>query len=225
MKRFVFILPLAICFNWTANAQELPHNMRRSPQEVLGTISPDETDMCVVQGFADPYLSMKDVGQRKEFRWRIRVPNGSTFNIAWATQKIPAEGFPKAKDRMISPKSPLPSAMGDVVIVVRADGRKEPTLEISVFGEFPQNLPHAVQDPNGKEIRVFPDLKNASYYNAILINNAKWLPYWKETKPKLENLDRREPVRIEPSGNHWLMKHVIEKEGEQEGFGIWLEFK
>jgi hypothetical protein len=116
------------------------------------------------------------------------------------------------------------NSAGDVVIVLRANGEPQASLELSAYGEFPQNMPFEIQEPQGKRLKVIPDRKNASYYNSITVQEASWLPYWKQVEPKLENLDRKQEVRLSPVGKHQLMKHYTEIDGQQQGFVVWLEF-
>jgi hypothetical protein len=208
-----------------ALAQDLPANLRRSAAEVLGTINPDEVDDCIVRAFADPYPSLNGDRKSREFRWRVRVPDGTNFNVAWAYGAIPNEEFPTSGRKMITKESPLPANAGDVVIIVRANGEPNASLELSLYGEFPQKMPFELQDPEGQKLKVIPDRKNANYYNSVMVRDADWLPYWKEGEPKLENLDRNKETRLSPEGKHMLMKHYLEVDGKQQGFAVWLEFK
>ena len=220
----VFALLFLGAFPCSVRGQEIPANLRRSGEEILGTISPNETNFCVVKRFFDPYPSFADA-QRKEYRWRIRVPNGEAFNVAWTTGELPAEGFPISKNRLIPKRSRLPAAVGDVVIVVRAEGGDKPSLEINLFGEFPQPLPFSIEEPNGEKVQVTPNRLNATTYQGTFIKDATWLPYWKANELKVEDMDHQKETSFAPAGNHWLMKHVIEQDGKQIGYGIWLEFK
>lgn len=204
--------------------QELPPYLRRSADEILGTIDADEVDDCIVRAFADPYPSLNGDRKSREFRWRVRVPDGANFNVVWAYGTLPNEAFPKSGRKIINKTNPLPNSAGDVVIVLRANGEPQASLEISVYGEFPQNMPFEIQEPQGKKLKVIPDRKNASYYNSITVQEASWLPYWKQVEPKLENLDRKQEVRLSPVGKHQLMKHYTEIDGQQQGFVVWLEF-
>jgi hypothetical protein len=208
-----------------ALAQDLPANLRRSAAEVLGTINPDEVDDCIVQAFADPYPSLNGDRKSREFRWRVRVPDGANFNVTWAYGTIPNEEFPKSGRKIITKDRPLPASAGDVVIILRANGEPNASLELSLYGEFPQNMPFELQDPEGQKLKVIPDRKNANYYNSVMVRDADWLPYWKEGEPKLENLDRKKETRLSPEGKHVLMKHYLEVDRKQQGFAVWLEFK
>lgn len=221
----LFALMLLPCLIQNASAQDLPANLRRSAAEVLGTINPDEVDDCIVRAFADPYPSLNGDRKSREFRWRVRVPAGANFNVAWAYGAIPNDEFPKSGRKMIAKDSPLPVSAGDVVIIVRANGEPNASLELSLYGEFPQNVPFELQDPEGKKLTVIPDRKNANYYNSVTVRDADWLPYWKEGEPKLENLDRKKETRLSPEEKHMLMKHYLEVDGKQQGFAVWLEFK
>jgi len=208
----------------SAFPQELPANLRRSAAEILGTIDADEVDDCIVRAFADPYPSLNGDRKSREFRWRVRVPDGANFNIVWAYGTLPNEAFPKSGRKIIAKTNPMPKSAGDVVIILRANGEPQASLELAVYGEFPQNMPFEIQEPQGKKLKVIPDRKNANYYNSITVQDASWLPYWKEVEPKLENLDREQEVRLSPVGKHQLMKHYTEIDGQQQGFVVWLEF-
>lgn len=224
VQQHVIFSLLLLAFAQVSVGQDLPANIRRSAAELLGTIDPGESDDCIVRAFADPYPSLIGAEKSREFRWRVRVPDGSNFNVLLAYGSLPNEGFPKSGRKMIGKDNPLPATVGDVVIVLRANGEPNAALELSIFGEFPKNLPFELRDPEGKEVTVIPNRKNASYYDSLLVREADWIPYWKDVKPKLENLNREKETRLKPAGQHWLMKHFTEADGQQNGFAVWLEF-
>lgn len=208
-------------------AQELPAYMPYSATKVLGTIDADEVEDCIVQAFCDPYPSLNDFPKSKEYRWRVRVPSGTNFNVGWVHGELPHEKIPKTGLRLFPKSQPLPKSSGDVVIVIRVTGEPVSSFQIAVFGEFPPKNTAAfdLKDPAGKEIRVRPVPEDALFLQGANIKNADWLPYWKEVEPKLENLDRESENRLTPEGKHLLMKHYVELDGKQEGYAIWLEFK
>ena len=224
VQRHFILSFLLLVLSQVSFGQDLPANLRRSAAEVLGTIDPAESDDCIVRAFADPYPSLIGAEKSREFRWRIRVPNGSNFNLLLAHGSLPNEGFPKSGIKMIRKNNPLPATVGDIVIVLRAKGEPNASLELSIFGEFPQNLPFGLRDPEGKEVTVIPNRENASYYDSLLVREADWIPYWKDVKPKLENLSREKETRLKPEGQHWLMKHFTEVDVQQDGFAVWFEF-
>lgn len=225
LARFVVALFFVLSAIQYGSGQELPINIRRSAEEILGTIDPSEVDDCIVRGFADPYPSLNADLKRKEFRWRVRVPDGSRFNVRWAKGVLPDEGFPNSGEAMIAKDNRLPSDTGDVVIVLRATADPTPTLELSIFGEFPQNLPFGIKQPDGKELSVVPDRKNAVYIDTVVVRDATWLPYWQNKLPTLEGLDQAKSHRLQPKGEHLLMKHYVEREGKLRGYAVWLEFE
>lgn len=220
----IFCFLMGMC---SAIGQELPAYMRHSATKVLGTIDEDEVDDCIVQAFFDPYPSLSDFPKTKEYRWRVRVPSGSNFNVVWAYGVLPDEKIPKNGTRLFPKSQPLPRSSGDVVIVVRAMGEPLSTFQIAVFGEFPAkaNNTFDLKDPAGKEIRVKPILENTFALQGTNVKNIDWLPYWKELVPTLENLDRENENRLKPEGKHLLMRHYVELDGKQQGYAIWLEFK
>lgn len=185
------------------NADELPAFIRRTPEEILGTINPRVVEECVVKRFADPYPSPSASQDRKEYRWRVRVPDGSRVNILWAHGVLPDDGFPKDARRLIPNQSPLPSNVGDIVIVVRASNDARTQFEISIFPEFP-----------GKTTTI----------QSTSVINADWLPYWKNEKPTLIHPDDKAESRLAVEGQQLLMKHFVKERGVNNGFAIWLDF-
>lgn len=185
------------------HADDLPTHIRRTSAEILGTIEPSAVDECVVRRFADPYPSLSASQNRREYRWRVRVPDGSKVNIIWAHGALPEVGVPDNGRRMIPSKSALPSSPGDIVIVVRATNDVRKQFEISVFPEFPVNS---------------PSIQSTS------VVDADWLPYWKNDKPTLNHPDERTEKRLEPKGQQLLMKHFVNEGGVDTGFVVWLDF-
>lgn len=199
---------LVYCFASTLfvahlNADELPKHIRRTSEEILGTIDAFAVDECVVRRFADPYPSLSGSQNLREFRWRVRVPDGSKVNVLWAHGALAEDGFPNDGRRMIPGKSPLPSSAGDVVIVVRARNDANKHFEISVFPEFPED---------------------SSSIQSTSVTDASWLPYWKSAEPTLIQPDDNAEKRMEPKGQQLLMKHFVEDGGVKTGYVIWLDF-
>ena len=184
-------------------ADDLPKNLRRSSAEILGTIEPKITNECVVQGFFDPYPSLSVTQEQREFRWRIRVPDGSKVNVLWTHEAIPKEGFPPQGSPMIPEDHPLPDAAGDLVIVVRANRAQKKTLEICLFPEFANEAPSL---------------------QSSFVSEAYWLPYWTGLQPTLINPDRQKATTWKPEGQQLLMKHYVEVDQVITGYAVWLEF-
>ena len=202
MKTYMlaFIAPTLLVSHLSAD--DLPKNLRRTSAEILGTIESSNANDCVVRWFADPYSSLSPENKR-EYRWRVRVPNGSKANIVWAKGAIPKDGFPEDGRRMIPSKYPLPSTAGEIVIVIRARGGPKMDFEISVFPEFPVKIP---------SIR------------STFVSDATWLPYWKDVEPTLVELDRKTETRLKPNGQQLLMKHFVNVNEVNTGYAVWLEF-
>lgn len=184
-------------------ADDLPKHLRRSSTEVLGTIDPSLTSDCVVQSFFDPYPSLSNTQDKREFRWRVRVPDGSKVNVFWTHEGIPKEGLPLEGTPLIPEEHPLPSSAGDLVIVIRAHRGQKQTLEISIYPEFPNEVP-SIQ--------------------SISISEAYWLPYWTGLQPTLVQPDRDKATNWKPEGQQLLMKHFVEVKQVISGYAIWLEF-
>ncbi|MFO0941518.1 MAG: hypothetical protein U0930_12215 [Pirellulales bacterium] len=203
MTRLVVFCVVSALFALHLNADELPEHLRRSSGEILGTIDPHADDECVIRRFADPYPSLSGTQNRREYRWRVRVPDGSKVNVLWAHGKLPEDGFPSKIHRMIPSTSPLPSSPGDIVIIVRARNEAGKQFEISVFPEFPVN---------------------SASIQSTSVSDADWLPYWKSVEPTLLQPDGNAEKRTEPAGQQLLMKHFVKDGGVNTGYLIWLDF-
>ena len=129
------------------------------------------------------------------------VPDGSKANVVWAEGLIPIDGFPENGRRLFPGK--LPSTTGEIVIVVRASVGPTMNFEVCVFPEFPVH---------------------SASVQSTFVPNASWLPYWKDVKPTLVNLDRKKETRLEPKGEQLLMKHFVTVNEVNTGYAVWLEF-
>lgn len=203
MTRQLLFCSACICVAAQLHAEELPKNIRRTSAEILGTIEPSIDDACVVRRFVDPYASLIGAQDRREYRWRVRVPDGSTANVMWAHGVLPKAGFPAKCRRLFPAKSPLPSSPGDIVVIVRAGNGPSKDFEISVFPEFPNN---------------------SASIQSTSVTGAGWLPYWKATAPTLVQPDDKKGNRLDPKGQQLLMKHFVDDGGTSTGFVVWLDF-
>ncbi len=203
MARLVMFCVASSLFVALLHADELPAFIRRTPEEILGTINPRVVEECVVKRFFDPYPSLNASQNRLEYRWRVRVPDGSKVNVLWAHGVLPDDDLPKDGRRLIPSQSPLPSNVGDIVIVVRASNEASKQFEISIFPEFP-----------GKTVTI-------QSTSAI---NADWLPYWKNEKPTLIHPNDEAESRLAIEGQQLLMKHFVKDRGVNTGYAIWLDF-
>ena len=95
MARLVMFCVASSLFVARLNADELPAFIRRTPEEILGTINPRVVEECVVKRFFDPYPSLNASQNRLEYRWRVRVPDGSKVNVLWAHGVLPDDDLPK----------------------------------------------------------------------------------------------------------------------------------
>lgn len=140
----------------------------------------------------------------REYRWRIHVPDGSKFNVIWASGNLPKTGVPQSSKRLVPKSNPLPSSSGDVVVVIRANSGEYDTFEISMYPEFPDSMPSL---------------------QSTFISDAEWLPYFHAEDPETEHLDRSKETRLNADGTHQLMAHYRVVGGSRRGYGIWLEFE
>ena len=203
MARLVMFCVASTLFVAMLNADELPAFIRRTPEAILGTINPRVVEECVVKRFADPYPSLSGRQNRREYRWRVRVPDGSKVNILWAHGALPDDELPKVGHELIPRNTPLPSNVGDIVIVVRASNDASKQFEISIFPEFP-----------GKVMTI----------QSTAAVKADWLPYWKNDKPTLIHPDEKAESRLPVEGQQLLMKHFVQERGVNTGYAIWLDF-
>lgn len=203
MARLIVFCVATTLFGALLHAEELPKHIRRTTEEILGTIDPALVDECVVKRFADPYPSLSGSSNRREYRWRVRVPDGSKVNILWAHGVLPDDGLPKDGNRLIPRGTPLPSTAGDIVIVVRANNDASKQFEISIFPEFPEKV---------------------TTIQSISVVDATWLPYWKNDKPTLIHPDDKAEGRLPVEGRQLLMKHFVKERGVNNGYAIWLDF-
>ncbi|GAB5406969.1 MAG: hypothetical protein Aurels2KO_52000 [Aureliella sp.] len=187
----------------SAQAEELPENLRRNTTEILGTINSSD-NACRVRAFVDPYMSLAGQDKTREYRWRIHVPDGSKFNLLWASGSLPKTGVPRSGQRLVPQSNPLPPSAGDVVVVIRAQNGSKDTLEISIYPEFPDSHPPL---------------------QSTYVRDAKWLPYFNNEDIETEHLDRSKETRLSVDRTHQLMAHYRVVDGSKRGYGIWLEFE
>ncbi|MDB4614646.1 hypothetical protein OAH18_03045 [bacterium] len=202
MKLTLALLAIVTSIPW-ARAEELPENLRRNTTEILGTINSSD-NACRVRAFVDPYMSLAGQDETREYRWRIHVPDGSKFNLLWASGNLPKTGVPQSGQRLVPDSNPLPSSAGDVVVVIRAKSGAKDTFEISVYPEFPDSKPSL---------------------QSTYVRDAKWLPYFQKGSTETEHLDRAKETRLNVDRTHQLMAHYRVVEGSRLGYGIWLEFE